>query len=221
MSGWIDVSRPLSDATAVWPGDTPWSFGLTSSMAAGAPANVGRVHGTTHAGTHADAPLHVDPAGDPVDRLPIDAFVGPAWLVDLTGRGAAVGGTGATVAPGAAIAAEELAAAVPAGAERILLRTGCDWSGGFPATFRGLSVEASRWCVARGLRLVGTDAPSVDPFDADTLPAHHALVAGGVVILESLDLAVHPPGRYELVALPLRLAGADASPVRAAIRPMA
>ena len=214
MSGWIDVSRPVSDTTPVWPGDVPWSFTLTSSMAQGASTNVGAMHGTTHAGTHADAPLHVDPAGPPIDRLPLEAFAGPAWLVELTGA------AGPDHEAGSAIAAEELEGTVPPGAERILLRTGCDWSGGFPASFRGLSVEAARWCVTRGLRLVGTDAPSVDPFDAELLPAHHALVAGGVAILEGLDLAAHPPGRYELIALPLRLAGADASPVRAAIRPM-
>lgn len=200
------MSRPVSEATPVWPGDIPWSFTMTSSMEEGAPANVGAIHGTTHAGTHADAPIHVDPSGPTIDRLPIDAFMGPAWLVEISAAG------------GPTIEAGELEAVVPEDAERLLLRTGCDWGRGFPASFRALSAEAARWCVSRRLRLVGTDAPSVDPFGTDSLEAHRALVAGGVAILESLDLAAHPSGRYELVALPLRLSGADASPVRAAIR---
>ena len=81
------MSRPLSEATPVWPGDIPWSFTMTSSMGEGAPANVGAIHGTTHAGTHADAPLHVDPSGPTIDRLPLDAFMGPAWLVEISGSG--------------------------------------------------------------------------------------------------------------------------------------
>ena len=190
----------------MWPGDPPWSFELAASIADGAPANVGSIHGTTHAGTHADAPLHVDPLGEPIDRLPLDAFLGPAWLLDVSG------GEGP-------VSAEELAA-VPADADRLLLFTGCDWSGAFPVDFRPLAEDGAEWCARRGLRLVGTDAPSVEAFGATSLSSHRLLLGGGVAILESLDLAGISPGRYELVALPLRLLGGDASPVRAAIRPL-
>ena len=209
----------MSEATPVWPGDPPWSLSLAASIADGAPANVGSLQGTTHAGTHADAPLHVDPLGDSVDRLPLDAFLGPAWLLDLSGAPEPI------AAPDRAVAAEpltadELSAAAPEHAERLLLFTGCDWSGGFPTEFRSLDPGAARWCVARGLRLVGTDAPSIEAYAATSLESHRILAAGGVAILESLDLAGITPGGYELVALPLRLLGGDASPVRAAIRPL-
>lgn len=206
---WIDVSRPVSAETPVWPGDPPWRFRLVTAIDQGDGVNVGEVSGTTHAGTHADAPLHIDPEGAPIDRLPLDAFVGPATVVDVA-------------AGNGPIEREEIEAALmSAGAdapERLLLRTGCDWSAGFPSRCRGISPRAVEWYGARGLRLIGTDAPSVDSMESKSLDAHRALAAAGVATLESLALAGIEPGRYELVALPLRWVGADASPVRAALR---
>lgn len=201
----------------MWPGDPRWSFRLAAAIQDGSPANVGEVSGTTHAGTHADAPLHVDPAGAGIDALPLDAFAGPAMVIDVQGGSDT-------------ISREEIAAALdtalgegrdPAGAgpaERLLLSTGCDWSAGFPARFRALAPAAAAWCAERGLALLGTDAPSVDPIDSQTLDAHRALFAAEVAIVESLALAGIEPGRYEFVAFPLRWVGADASPVRAALR---
>lgn len=167
---------------------------------------MGAVSGTTHAGTHADAPLHVLERGASIDRLPLDAFAGPADVVDLS----RVEG---------AIEIGELEAALPgAPAPRLLLATGCEETAGFPQGFRALSPAAAAWCMEQGFRLVGTDAPSVDPPGSETLDVHRALLSAGVAILESLALAGIDPGRYELVALPLRWVGADASPVRAALR---
>lgn len=207
--GWIDVSRAVTDGMPVWPGDPPWRYRLASTFEGGAPVNVGEVRGTTHAGTHADAPFHVDPAGAGIDALPLEAFAGPADVVDVSGREGLIHHEEIEAA---------LAAAGTGGPERLLLRTGCDWSAGFPTTCRGLAPGAATWCRERGLKLVGTDAPSVDPLDSDTLDAHRVLVGSGVAIVESLALAGIEPGRYELVAFPLRWIGADASPVRAALR---
>jgi arylformamidase len=207
-AGWIDISRPVSSEIPVWPGDPPWRYELAAAIERGDPVNVGLVSGTTHAGTHADAPLHVVSTGPSIDILPLDAFVGPANVISVAeGRGA--------------IDTEEIVIALGAESdrlERLLLNTGCDASGGFPGRYRGLSARAAAWCGERGLVLVGTDAPSVDPIESEGLDAHRALVAAGVAILESLALAGIEPGRYELVALPLRWVGADASPVRAALR---
>ena len=217
--GWIDVSRPVADGTAVWPGDPPWRYRLSASIAGGDAANVGEVSGTTHAGTHVDAPLHVDPDGAAIDGLPLETFAGPALLVDVSAGGdliepddleAAIRG----VDPRARSARSDAHDPI----ERLLLRTGCDWSSGFPSRWRALSADAAAWCGA--LRLVGTDAPSVDPADSASLDAHRALGSSGVAILESLALAGIVPGRYALVAFPLRWIGADASPVRAALRRM-
>ena len=221
--GWIDVTRPLADGMSAWPGDPPWRYRLAASIAGGDVANVGEVSGTTHAGTHVDAPLHVDPEGAAIDGLPLDTFAGSAVLVDVSAGGdliepddieAALRGVEAALrdsdARGRTVGDDSI--------ERLLLRTGCDWSTGFPSRWRALSADAAAWCGA--LRLVGTDAPSVDPAGSATLDAHLALVASGVAILESLALAGIEPGRYALVAFPLRWIGADASPVRAALRRM-
>lgn len=174
---------------------------------------MGEISGTTHAGTHADAPVHIDPAGAGVDELPLDTFAGPATLIDVAG------GEG-LVDRGEIEAALEAVTvgAAPHPPPRLLLRTGCDWSAGFPARFRALAPGAAAWCAGRGLVLVGTDAPSVDPLASETLGAHRALIAAGVAIVEGLALAGIEPGRYEFVAFPLRWVGADASPVRAALR---
>jgi len=106
---------------------------------------------------------------------------------------------------------------------RLLLKTGSvpaagDGPTAFPESFSALSPELAHALGAAGALLVGLDTPSVDPFDSTDLAAHHALVAGGVVNLEGLVLEEVPPGLYELIALPLRLVGLDASPVRAVLR---
>ena len=208
-ASWIDVSRPVSADTPVWPGDPPWRFRLSGAIERGDALNVGEVAGTTHVGTHADAPLHVDAEGASIDALPIDAFVGPATVIDVAGGEGAIGRGEIEAA---------LASAGIEPTERLLLMTGCDWSTGFPTRCRGISTRAVEWCGERGVRLIGTDAPSVDGLDSENLDAHRALAAAGVATLESLALAGIEPGRYELIALPLRWVGADASPVRAALR---
>lgn len=209
--GWIDVSRPLADGVPAWPGDPPWRYRLAASIAGGDPANVGEVSGTTHAGTHVDAPFHIDPTGAAIDALPLETFAGPAVLADVSAAGDRIEPDDIESAL-ASVSANPL--------ERLLLRTGCDWSTGFPGRWRALSAEAAEWCVASGLVLLGTDAPSVDPADSAALASHRALAAGGIAILESLVLAGIDPGRYALVAFPLHWVGADASPVRAALRRM-
>ena len=197
----------------MWPGDPPWSYRLAAAIERGHPANVGEVGGTTHAGTHADAPLHVDPAGAAIDALPLDAFAGRALLIDVSGREGEI--ERAEIEAELARAVADPAAPAQ---ERLLLATGCDWSPGFPSRWRGLSADAARWCGERELRLVGTDAPSVDPPGSDGLEAHRALFRAGIAIVESLALAGIGGGGYEFIAFPLAWTGADASPVRAALR---
>jgi arylformamidase len=176
---------------------------------------VGEISGTTHAGTHADAPIHIDPAGASIDALPLDAFAGSAVLVDVAGGEGPVSRAEIEAALAAHGEGRESASGP---IERLLLCTGCDWSAGFPARFRCLDAGAAAWCVERGLALVGTDAPSVDPLASEALDAHRVLIGAGVAIVEGLALAGIDPGRYALVAFPLRWVGADASPVRAALR---
>jgi arylformamidase len=204
-----DISVAYGAATPPWPGDTPYSCGWAWDMRTGASVNVGRVVTSWHVGTHADAPLHVSPAGAASEHLPLAAFRGPATVIDAR-----------DVAPGASIGVEWLTEAlagrpVP---ERLLLRTGCSVATGvFPDAWPTLSSHAAAWLTDAGLRLFGTDAPSVDARTATELVVHHALFGGGAYVLENLALGGVPVGEYLLSAYPVLVLGADAAPVRAVL----
>jgi arylformamidase len=202
-----DITPPIRPGIPVWPGDTEYSAELTWSIARGDSVNVSAVTTTPHLGAHADAPFHVAEGGATVADLPLEPFLGPCRVVE--------------VPPEPLILPEHLPGVDLGDPPRLLLKTGSvgDRSR-FPERFSALSPELARALGAAGALLVGLDTPSVDPFDSKDLAAHHALVAGGVVNLEGLLLADVPPGLYELIALPLRLEGLDASPVRAVLRPL-
>jgi arylformamidase len=203
---WIDISILLRPGTPEWPGDTPFDCRWAWSMAAGASVNVSCVTGSPHNGTHADAPLHVRPGAEGSHLLPVDAFVGPAWVSDVHGR------AGALEVEDLALPDEPVS--------RLLLRTGSSIAtGAFPEAWPALSPGAARALTARGVRLVGVDCPSVDDRHSTDLAVHHALFGGGAQVLENLDLSAVAAGPWELVALPLRLFGLDAAPVRALLRP--
>jgi arylformamidase len=198
-----DVTRPVFAGMPVWPGDAPCRCGWSARLP-GDGANVAEISLSVHTGTHADGPLHVLGDGAPIATLPLDAFLGPADVVE--------------VADAVALDEAWLAGHLPTGCERLLLRTGA-WGDPrrFPSSWPALTPDGARLLVARGVRLFGTDAPSPEAADADGLPVHRILLGAGIPIGENLlldDLAV---GRYELIALPLRLAEADSSPVRAVL----
>ena len=201
-----DISIALRDGTPEWPGDTPFACRWASLIAKGESVNVSAVVGSPHVGTHADAPMHVRDGWPGSHELPLDAFVGPATLVDLSAHAGVIEADALTFDP-------------DVHGERLLLRTGRSIAGGqFPSDWPTLSEACVRTLLGRGLRLLGVDAPSVDPRDSKTLPVHHMLFSGNAYILENLDLRRVPPGRYELIALPLKLMALDAAPVRAALR---
>ena len=201
----FDITRPVQTSLAVWPGDTPYEFRLTWKQSEGASVNVGSVTMSVHTGTHADAPFHFDSGAPAVADLPLAPFLGPAIVLDVRGH--------------AVIRTEHLDAADLAATPRVLLSTDA-WTDDtcFPNTIPVLAPDVPAYLDSRGVLLVGLDVPSVDALESTDLPNHHALRAAGVHILESLRLAHVPPGIYELIALPLRLVGADGSPVRAVLR---
>jgi arylformamidase len=203
----------MGAATPEWPGDTPFSCGWAWDMAAGASVNVGRVTTSLHVGTHADAPLHVLPDGAPSETLPLEAFSGPALVVDCQ-----------DAVEGPTITVEWLEQALEGQRlpVRLLLRTGHTVAGGtFPAGWPSLTAAAAEWLVRGGLRLLGVDAPSVDPKTATDLAVHRALFAGGAFLIENLQLDGVPVGMHHLTAYPLLVAGADAAPLRAVLEPLA
>lgn len=172
-------------------------------MAAGASVNVSAITMSPHVGTHADAPLHVRQGAPGSDTLPLEAFMGEAWVLGLEGVAGAVEW-------------DAIAGRLPERCERLLLRTGRTIaSGRFPESWPALAPTTVARLAERGLRLVGVDAPSVDDRESKTLETHHALFGAGASVLENLDLRGVPDGACRLLALPLRLEGLDAAPVRA------
>jgi arylformamidase len=201
-----DISVAVRVGTPEWPGDSPFGCGWTARIADGASVNLSSISGSPHVGTHADAPLHVHDGWPASDALPLGAFVGEVLVLDVSALDA-----GPLV----------LDADDPrlAGVERLLLRTGRSIAdGAFPTEWPVLAPESAAALAARGLRLLGVDAPSVDGRESRMLEVHHALFGGGAYVLENLDLRGISEGRYELIAPPQRLIGLDAAPVRAVLR---
>ncbi|HEU4722985.1 MAG TPA: cyclase family protein [Gemmatimonadaceae bacterium] len=201
-----DVSVAVRVGTPEWPGDTPFECGWTTRMADGASVNLSSISGSPHVGTHADAPFHVHDGWPASDALPLAAFLGEALVLDVSAFGAGP----------LALAPDD---ARLDGIERVLLRTGRTIAEGrFPDDWPVLAAATAAALASRGVRLVGVDAPSVDARASKALDVHRALFGGGAYVLENLDLRGVPEGRYELIALPQRLVGLDAAPVRAVLR---
>jgi arylformamidase len=197
----IDLSPPLSPRLAVWPGDVAFTRPVRGTPDG---LTISSIATTLHAGSHADAPLHVVPGAPSIDALPLETWIGPCQVVE------------ARVSPRGRVRLEDLAE--PPAAPRILVKTGTfPDRERFSEEFAGLDASLAAELAARGVVLVGIDTPSVDPFADSALAAHRALVDARIAWLEGLVLAHVPPGRYDLVALPLRIEGGDASPVRAVL----
>jgi arylformamidase len=202
-----DISVAFATATPEWPGDTPMHCGWAWDRSAGASVNVSRWTLSPHVGTHADAPLHVRTGAPGADALPVAPFLGDALLVDVSHHTDAI------------TLGDLRTAGCSPGIERLLLRTGCSVAdGSFPDAWPMLAPDAAAALAAAGLRLLGVDAPSVDARASTTLAVHHALFDGGAFVLENLDLRGVTAGRWDLLALPLRVGAVDAAPVRAFLR---
>ncbi|HEY3291475.1 MAG TPA: cyclase family protein [Anaerolineae bacterium] len=198
----FDITRPLSERTAVYPGDTPVTIVPTSRLRDGANSNVSSITMSVHAGTHIDAPRHYADGEPGVDALDLAALTGPARVVTLD------------VAQ--AIDVTDLAGSDVVSVPALLVHTrGSDTpSDVFDPSFVYLTPAAAVWLGEHGIRLVGIDTPSVDPADSTDLPVHHIFLRYGIVIIENLDLRLVSDGDYRLLALPLRIADCDAAPAR-------
>jgi arylformamidase len=211
----FDISRTLSDETPPWPGDTPFKFELKWKMAEGASVNVGAINMSVHNGTHADAPFHFDQDGASIERMPLDIYFGDAVVLDLT-KLFAKAGDGLERSRQITIADLKDALDAVELAPRLLLKTNV-WNDSkvFPDWIPVIAPDVAGWLGEHGVKLLGLDLPSVDPIEAKNLTNHHALAAAGIAILESLDLRDVASGTYHFSALPLKIAGSDAGPVRA------
>jgi arylformamidase len=200
-----DITIPMCDALACWPGDTPFRFSWTCTKAEGATVNVGQLNLSVHTGTHADSPFHVDDAGARSDAFDLDKFIGPARVIDVRQR--------------ARLRHEDFGVFDLAGTPRVLFRTDA-WTdhARFPVSIPVMDEDVPAWLHERGVVLIGVDVPSVDAIESTSLPNHHALNRYGITILEGLDLRDVPAGVYDLLALPIKLVGADGALVRAVLR---
>jgi len=208
----VDITHPLSPDLAHWPGDTPFCLRWTARIEEGSSVNLSEVCLSPHTGTHVDAPRHYCDDGDTVDALKPDIFLGAAVVIDVSSGDDSIG-------PREVREALEGIGGGEAPIRRVLLQTGYRPANPFERRFRALRAEAVAWLGTAGCVLLGTDAPSVDPFESKTLPAHNACGHSGITILELLALPGISPGMYDLVAAPLKIAGGDAAPVRAFLLP--
>ena len=201
-----DISAPLNTATVAYPGDTPYQQQWTARIGPQCPVNVSAMTLSPHIGTHADAPLHYDPQGLSIGDVDLTPFLGTCRVIHAIGCGPRVGWVDISHA---------LSAPLPA---RILVRTYQRVPEHWDACFSGLAPAALDKLADLGVQLIGIDTPSIDPASSKGLDSHMVVRQRQMRVLESLRLDDVQEGDYELIALPLKLTQADASPVRAILR---
>lgn len=202
-----DISRPIRSGMPVWPGDTAFDFDFVARIAEGSSVNVGRVEMSVHTGSHVDAPLHFDDAGADAASVPLSNYLGPCIVADV--RPDARGILPEHLPDGLG---DEVGSA-----PRLLLRSYESRPTGFDEAMAHATPALADWLAERGVCLLGVDTDSMDAFESKELLAHRRLNQHGIAILEGIDLSQVEAGRYELIALPLRIEGADGSPVRAVL----
>jgi arylformamidase len=209
VTDFIDITLTLRSEMPLWPNTDPLRVSPSMRISAGDEYNVSRFECDLHTGTHIDAPWHCTADGLTVDQLPLGALIGPALVVSLPHLPVIT-----------SIDLDTLG--VPLTIERLLLRTDNSelWKSnvaGFREDYVGLDQGAAQWVARRGIRLLGTDYLSVEPYGKGPV-AHRLLLGANVVLLEGLNLANVEPGLYELICLPIKLEGADGAPARAVLR---
>ncbi len=205
----IDISPLLDHQTAVWPGDIRLRRISQFELKRGHSVELSSLQSTVHIGAHADAPSHYSVGAASIDQVALDPYIGPCRVITVPTR------------PGGLVRIDDLVPYINKVPERILLRTlSFPDPQQFVENFMAIDPDTIDLLAAQGVRLIGIDTPSVDPIASKTLTTHHRLLHHGMRNLEGLVLVHVSPGDYELIALPLRLAGFDASPVRAILRPL-
>ena len=209
-----DITRTLSADLPAWPGDISFRYQVNGRISEGLNVNVGSIEMSLHNGTHGDARYHFDNNGWTMEQAKLETYFGPAIVVDLSERYANT--TATPRLPQIQIADLEGAAADLRSTGRLLLKTGV-WRDPkiFPDRIPTVAPGVPEWLQSLGVKLLGLDVPSVDEIDAKELVNHHAIGAAGISIVESLDLSAVDGGRYNFIALPLKIAGGDGSPLRA------
>jgi arylformamidase len=200
-----DISPPISPSTPAFPGDTTYQQRWTAEIGPGCPVNVSAITMSPHLGAHADAPLHYGAGAAAIGDVALDPFLGRCRVIHAIDKGPLV----------TAAHLEHAAANLP---PRVLVRTCVKAPAAWSPHFASFAPDTIAWLAALGVKLVGIDSQSVDPADSKTLDSHRQLLAHDLRVLENLVLDEVDAGDYELIALPLKLTQACASPVRAVLR---
>ena len=203
----IDVTVPLDSNLPLYPGNTPLTLEPLKRVARGDSSNVSTVRMSVHAGTHVDAPRHFFDGGYAAEALPLDLLCGRTRVVELTTR--------------RAITPEDLAAFDLSEDVRLLLKTHNSrlWSSpDFHQDYIGVTAQAAKFLVDRGVKVLGVDYLSVEEFKKAGAPAHHTLLGAGTIVIEGLNLLDVEPGTYEMFCLPLPIVSADGAPARVVLR---
>lgn len=201
---WIDITMPLHKNMPIWPGDTPFKYNLDASLTNDG-ANVGSIQMSLHAGTHIDAPYHYDDFGKAIDVLPLELFIGVVKIIDVIGV--------------EEITLQHVEQLELKNVERVFFKTKISYDlYHFHPVFTVVLPETIEYLATQGVRIIGTDAPSIDAIEDHQLRAHHACRKQNLYIIENLWLKDVTAGMYDFIGLPLAIQGADASPIRAVIK---
>jgi arylformamidase len=200
-----DISPAVQAGSPVFPGDAPYAQAWNARIGPGCPVNVATLTLSPHTGAHADAPLHYDEAGAAIGAVDLAPYLGRCRVIHAIGRGPLVEWT-------------HLQHALADLPPRVLVRTYARQPAGWDPTLPAFAPQTVEWLADRGVMLIGIDSASIDPADSKTLDSHQVIRRRGLRVLENLRLDEVPEGDYELIALPLKLMSADASPVRAVLR---
>lgn len=207
---WIDISIPLQNSMICWPGDPPFTIECIREEGPEYITTISSLGLGSHSGTHIDAPAHYLPGGKSIDMMPPDVTIGKARVIEIQDR--------------YSINTKELVTHHIQQEERLLFKTRNSlkaWHTDiFTEDYVSLSVEAARYLVDCDIKTAGIDYLSIGDYNQGGAETHKILLEHGIWIIEGLDLSRVTQGIYELVCLPLRIAGADGAPARAMIRPV-
>lgn len=203
---WIDISLPVRHGMVHWPDNPVPVVEQVMDMRKGAVCNLTRIAFSAHTGTHMDSPRHFTVDGETMEKMPLDAVIGPARVIAMEGE---------------TITLADLLPHDPQPGERLLFKTSNSrvrWVGdAFRTDYVAIENEAAQLLVERKVRTVGVDYLSVAPWH-DLVSTHVTLLSAGIWVIEGLDLRAIAPGDYDLVCLPLNIAGSDGAPARAVLR---
>jgi len=200
-----DISPPVQPGSPVFPGDTPFQLQWGCTISADCPVNVATLSLSPHTGAHADATLHYSPDGAAVGALDLAPYLGACRVIHAIGCGPL-------------IEWQHLAHALAGLPPRVLVRTYATAPPGWDGALSAFAPDTVARLADAGVLLIGIDTASIDPADSKALPSHQVIRLRNLRVLENLVLDDVPEGDYELIALPLKLMTADASPVRAVLR---